>query len=79
MDGNLIINGEEISEEINKNFLSVFSQKESDRELESVQILRGEEVDKLSNIVMSREVVSMEIDRLKKTISRAGRHFSKGS
>ena len=28
-------------------FLSIFSQEESDRELEPVQILRGQEVDKL--------------------------------
>ena len=47
--------------------MSVFSQEESDRELEPVQIFRGYEVDKLSNIVISREVVSREIDRLKKT------------
>ena len=37
--------------------------------LEPVQIFRGQEVDKLSEIVISREVVSKEIDRLKKTKS----------
>ena len=41
MDGSLIENGEEITKELNEYFLSVFSQKESDRELEPVQILRG--------------------------------------
>ena len=66
----MIENGEKISEELNKYFLSVFSQEESDRELESVQIFSGQEVDKLSDIVISREVISREIDRLKKTISR---------
>ena len=69
MDGSLIINGEEISMELNKYFLSVFSQEESDRELEPVQIFMSQEVDKLSDIVISREVVSREIDRLKKTKS----------
>ena len=38
MDGSLIENGEEISKELNKYFLFVFSQKESDRELELIQI-----------------------------------------
>ena len=47
--------------------MSIFSQEESGRELEPVQIVRGQEVDKLSEI--SREVVSKEIDRLKKTKS----------
>ena len=81
MDGNLIENGEEISKELNKYFLSVFSQEESDRELEPVQIFRGQKVDKLSDIVISREVISREIYRLKKTpeISRAGQHFSEDS
>ena len=65
----MIINGEKISKELNKYFLSVFSQEESDRELEPVQIFRGQEVDKLSDIVISKEVVSREIDRLKKTKS----------
>ena len=69
MDGSLIENGEEISKELNKYFLSVFSKEESGRELEPVQILRGHEVDKLSEIVISREVVSKKIDRLKKTKS----------
>ena len=35
------------------------------RELEPVQIFRGQEVDKLTEIAISREVVSKEIDRLK--------------
>ena len=69
MDGSLIINGEEISKELNKYFLSVFSQEESGRELEPVQIFRGQEVDKSSDIVIGREVISREIDRLKKTKS----------
>ena len=41
MEGSLIENGEEISKELNKYFLSVFSQEELDRELEPVQIFRG--------------------------------------
>ena len=41
MDGSLIKNGEEISKELNKYFLCVFSQEESGRELEPVQIFRG--------------------------------------
>ena len=49
--------------------MSVFSKEESGRELEPVQIFRGQEVDKLSEIVMSREVVSKEIERLKRTKS----------
>ena len=69
MDGRLIENGEEISKELNKYFLSIFSQEESGRKLESVQIFRGQEVDKLSKIIISREVVSKEIDRFKKTKS----------
>ena len=69
MDGSLIENSDEISKELNKHFLSIFSQEESDRELEPVQIFRGQEVDKLSEIVISREVVSKGIDRLKKTKS----------
>ena len=44
MDGSLIENGEEISMKLNKYFLSVFSQEESDKELETVQIFRGQEV-----------------------------------
>ena len=36
MDGSLIENGEKISKELNKYFLSVFSHEESDRELEPV-------------------------------------------
>ena len=63
MDGRLI------SKKLNKYFLSVFSKEESDRELEPGQIFRGQEVDKLSEIVISKEVVSKEIDRLKKTKS----------
>ena len=47
--------------------MSVFSLEESGRELEPVQIFREQEVDKLSEIVISREVVSKGIDRLKKT------------
>ena len=68
MDGRLIENSEEISKELNKYF-SVFSQEESGRELEPIQIFRGQEVDKLSEIAISREVVRKEIDRLKKTKS----------
>ena len=49
--------------------MSGFSKEESDRELEPVQIFRGQEVDKLSEIVISREVVTKEIDRLKNTKS----------
>ena len=67
MDGRLIENGEEISKELNKYFLSVFNKKESSRELEPVHIFKGgQEVDKLSEIGISREVASKEIDRLKK-------------
>ena len=62
MDGRLIENGEEISKELNKYFLSVFSQEESDRELEPVQIFKGKEIDKLSKIGISKEVTSKEID-----------------
>ena len=69
MDGRLIENGEEISKELKKYFLSVFSQEESGREPEPVQIFKGQEDDKLSEIVIIREVVSREIDRLKKTKS----------
>ena len=69
MDGSLIEKGEKISKEFNKYFLSVFSQEESDRELEPVQIFRGQDVDKLSDIVIRKEVISREIDRLKKTKS----------
>ena len=69
MDGSLIKDGDEISKELNKYFLSVFSQKESDRELEPVQIFRGQEVEKLSDIVICREVISKEINRLQKTKS----------
>ena len=74
MGGRLRENCEEISKELNKYFLSVFSTEESGRELEPVQIFRGQEVDKLSEmtlseIVISREVVSKEIDRPKKTKS----------
>ena len=54
MDGSLIENGEEISKELNKYFLSVFSQRSW---METVQIFRVQEVDKLSDIVISREVV----------------------
>ena len=68
MDGSLIENGEEISKELNK-YLSVFSQEKSDRELEPVQIFREQEINKLNNIVIRREVISREIDRLKKTKS----------
>ena len=66
MDGRLIEHGEEISKELNEYFLSVFSKVELGREMESIQIFRGQEVDKLSEIVISREVVSKEIDKLKK-------------
>ena len=59
----------QISKELNKYFLSVFSLEESGREMELVQIFRGQEVDKLSKIVISREVVSKKIDELKKTKS----------
>ena len=76
MDGSLIENGDEISKELNKYFLSVFSQEKSDREIEFVQIFWEQEVDKLSNIVISREVVSREIDRLKKLNLQAGQHLS---
>ena len=58
MDGRLMENGEKISKELNKYFLSVFSKEESGRELEPVQIFRGQEVDKLSEIVINREVVT---------------------
>ena len=68
MVNSLIENGEEISKELNKYFLSVFSQ-ESGRELEPVEIFRGQELDKLSKIVINREAVSREIDKLKKTKS----------
>ena len=49
--------------------MSVFSKEESGRKLEPVQIFKGQEVDKLSEIVISRKVVSKEIDRIKKTKS----------
>ena len=49
--------------------MSVFSKEESGRELEPEQIFRGQKVDKLSEIVISRKVVSKEIDRLRKTKS----------
>ena len=78
MDGTLIINDDEISKELNKYFLFVFSQEESDRDLEPVQICKGQEVDKLSDIVVSREVVSREIDRLMKTKSPEGTIFFRG-
>ena len=52
MEGSLIENGEEISKELNKYFLSVFSQEESDRELEPVQNFREQEIDKLNDILL---------------------------
>ena len=62
MDGSLIENGEDISKKLNKYFLSIFPQEESGRELEPVQIFRRQEADKLSEIAISREVVSKEIN-----------------
>ena len=46
MGGRLIENGEEICKELNKYFLSVISKEELGRELEPVQIFRGQVVDK---------------------------------
>ena len=69
MDGRLIENGEKISKELNKYFLSVFSKEESGRELVSVQTFKRQELDKLSEIAISREVDSKEMDRLQKTKS----------
>ena len=57
MDGRLIENGEEISKELNKYFLFVFSKEESGREQEPVQIFRGQEIDKLSEIVIGEVVI----------------------
>ena len=74
----MIENGEEINKELNKYFLSVFSQQESDRELEPVQIIRGQEVDKLSDIVIRREVISKEIDRLKRLNLQGQTTFFRG-
>ena len=68
MDGSLI-EKEEISKELNKYFLSVFTQEEPDGELEPEHIFRGQEADKLSNINIDKEMVRKEIDKLKKTKS----------
>ena len=70
MDGSLIENGEEISKELNKYFLSIFSQEESDRELDPVQIFRGQEIDKLSDKVIRRDVISLFAARVVDTYQR---------
>ena len=57
MDGSLIEKGEEISKELNKYFLSVFTQEEPDSELELEHIFRGQEADKLSDINIDKEMV----------------------
>ena len=54
---------------LNNHFLSVFSQEGLDRELKQEQMFRGQEVDRLSDIGINREIVSKEIDSLKKTKS----------
>ena len=69
MDGSLIDTGEEICKQLNNYFLTVFSSEETDRELVPEQIFQGQEAEELSDILISREIVSWEIDRLKKTKS----------
>lgn len=68
-DGRLIDDSQEISKELNDYFLSVFSQVGDDREPEPEQVFKGQEVDKLIDILISKEIVSKEIDKLKKTKS----------
>ena len=68
MDGNLIVTGEEISKELNKYFLSVFN-KEENRMPEPGQVFGGRKDEKLKDRVISKVIVSKEIDRLKKTKS----------
>ena len=69
IDGNLIDNGEKISKELNKYFLSVFNKEGENKVPEPEQVFRGREDDKLIDIAISKVMVSKEIDRLKKTKS----------
>ena len=68
-DGRLIDDSQEISKELNSYFLSVFSEEGDEREPEPEQVYRGQELHKLSDIFISKEIVSKEIDKLKKTKS----------
>ena len=58
MDSSWIENSDKISKELNKYFLPVFSQEETAREQEPVQIFRGQELDKLNDIIIRRKVIS---------------------
>ena len=60
---------EEISEELNNYFLSIFTEEGQSRDAEPEQSFTGQETDMLKDIVINNEIVIREIDGLKKTKS----------
>ncbi len=55
--GELVENGEEISQMMNDYFLSVFTQENRTTIPNRVQVYEGEENDKLGNVIIIRQVV----------------------
>ena len=68
-DDREIDSAEEISEELNNYFLSIFTEEGQGGDVDPEQTFTGEETDMLKDIVISKEIVIREIDRLKKTKS----------
>ncbi len=64
--GELVENGEDMSQMMNDDFLSVFKQENLTTILERVQVYEGEENDKLRDVIITRQVVQDEISWVKK-------------
>ena len=65
-DGELVNSGEEMSKIMNEYFLTVFTQETVQDVPEAEQVFNGEENDKLVDIIITKDIVEQEIDKLKK-------------
>ncbi len=64
--GEIIESGEEMSKLLNDYFLSVFNRENQDTIPLGKEVFRGEENDKLRDVIITRQVVQKEIEKLKK-------------
>ncbi len=67
--GGIIESGEEMSNLLNDYFLSVLTKKNQDTIPAGEEVFQGEDNEKLRDIIITRQVVQKEIERLKKNKS----------
>ncbi len=67
--GEIIESGEEMSTLLNDYFLSVFTTENQDIIPTGEEVFQGEDNEKLRDVIITRQVVQKEIDKLKKNKS----------